>query len=549
MQPEEAIMTLYTWPSAATVRHFSLDPAQPAGRLLLEGARNERLSFQVALRLAGEAGQRVSLEASAPGDWAVRVRRVGYVPVRHANTPVAPQASDFEGPGRVPGYVPDPLFDESTLFLPAGETHAFWISLQPGEEVAPGDYAIRVRVVPERGAACTHEVTVRLYDVTLEPRRDFRVTHWFYVDALIDWYRTDLFDDRFWTLLARYVRDVVEHGQDTLYVPAFTPPLDGVKRPSQLLGVERSPEGSTGYPYRLDWRDVRRYVATARAAGITHFEWCHPFTQWGARYGVRVYEGQGREEKLLWPPTTEATSDTYRAFLAQYLAELRRFLEVEGILDRSLFHVSDEPHGEEDLANYRRARGMLRELAPWMQVMDALTDITFARQGLTDMPIPSIQTALDFVREGIPCWCYYCCGPRGTYLNRLLDTPLDKIAMHGMLFYRWPFQGFLHWGYNYWYQSQTRQLLDPYTEQDGRAWERGWAYGDPFMVYPGPEGPVDSLRWEVFAAALQDYRLLQTLHIPRESALLGDLHSFEDFPKDGAWRSGARTALLSGHVR
>ena len=33
--------------------------------------------------------------------------------------------------------------------------------------------------------------------------------------------------------------------------------------------------------------------------------------------------------------------------------------------------------------------------------------------------------------------------------------------------------------------------------------------GDPFVVYPGPDGPVDSLRWEVFAASLQDYALLQ----------------------------------------
>ena len=214
-------------------------------------------------------------------------------------------------------------------------------------------------------------------------------------------------------------------------------------------------------------------------------------------------------------------------------------------MEQSFFHVSDEPHGQEHLQRYREARAMLRDLAPWISVMDALTEIDFARQGLTDMPIPSIKTALDFVREGIPCWCYYCCGPRGVYLNRLLDTPLPKMAMHGFLFYRWPFQGFLHWGYNYWYQSQTRNLIDPYTVQDGMAWHRGWAYGDPFLVYPGTAGPVDSMRWEVFAQGLQDYALLQTLGVERGDPLLGDLQSFADFPKTEAWRLRTRSALLN----
>ncbi len=188
---------------------------------------------------------------------------------------------------------------------------------------------------------------------------------------------------------------------------------------------------------------------------------------------------------------------------------------------------------------------MLRELAPWISVMDALSDVEFGRERLIDMPIPSIRTALDFMSGGAS-QLVLLLRPRGLYLNRLLDTPLPKIAMHGFLFYRWPFQGFLHWGYNYWYQSQTRNLIDPYTVQDGLAWERGWAYGDPFMVYPGPDGPVDSLRWEVFSESLQDYRLLQTLGTPRDHALLDPIRSFSDFPKTAAWRASARAALMGG---
>jgi hypothetical protein len=531
-------MTHHAWLTSSLVRNFP--DTQPAGPepIALDGALNEQLSFQVALRLEDDVRQSVRVVAEGPDGWSVRVRRVGYVPVAHHNTPVD---ADTGARGHIPGYVPDPLFDEDELMLMPGETHAFWITLQP-EADTPGIHEIRVTVIPEAGREVTLRALVRLHDLVLAPREDFNITHWFYVDALIDWYKTDLFDRRFWELLPAYVNDMVVHGQDTLYVPVFTPSLDGVKRPSQLLDITETAPGTYGF----NWRDVKRYVALAKQAGITHFEWSHFFTQWGAKHAIRIYVGQGRDRDLLWDPETPATSETYRNFLTQFLPELHRFLKEEEILERSFFHVSDEPHGEAHLAQYLANRAMLRELAPWMQVMDALSEIEFAREGAMDMPIPSIRTALNFHAEGIESWCYYCCGPRGHYLNRLLDTPLPKIAMHGMLFYRWPFKGFLHWGYNYWYLSQTQTLIDPYTLQDGGAWARGWAYGDPFMVYPGEDGPVDSLRWEVFAESLQDYRLLQTLGLNRDADLLADLRSFEDFPKAAAWRAATRRQLLSG---
>ena len=534
-------MAFYSWVTSSRVRHFPLTPPRPPRPLRIEAALNERFSFQVAVHLPGKEPLPVRVEVSGPERWEVRVRRVGYVPVRHRNTPAEEGPLDADGAGFIPGFVPDPLFDEDTVLLANQETHAFWITVRPALDARPGGYQIGITVSSEAGDQAQHAVDVRLHDLLVRERTSFPVTNWFYVDSLIDWYKTDLFDDQLWKILAGYILDIVEHGQDTLYVPVFTPPLDGVKRPTQLLRVRRTAPDE----YEFDWQDVRCYVRLANRSGITYYEWCHFFTQWGAEHPLRVYEGQGREEKLLWDPDISATSPTYRAFLAQFLPELRRFLIEEQIGERSFFHVSDEPHGEKHLESYRRARDLLRELAPWMKVMDALSDLVFAQQGLTDTPIPSIQSALDFVREGIPSWVYYAVGPSGPYLNRLLDTPLAKIGMHGFVYYRWPFLGNLHWGYNYWYHEQTRDLIDPYTVQDSCYWDKGWVYGDSFLVYPGPAGPVDSVRWEVIAEALQDYALLQTLGVDRDDELLQPIKSFADFPKTEAWRLETRARLFA----
>ncbi len=534
-----------SWLCSPLQRLFPRTPAQPNREWSYDAALNERFSFQVGLRdevadlQQVHGATAVTCRVTAPRGWTVRVRRVGHVPVAHRNT--ATPASDIDGVANYPGFIPDPLFDEDELTLPPAETQSFYVTLVPARRARPGTFPVTVTLAQKEGKTIrAHTARVTLHDVIIRPRRAFPVVQWFYADQLIDWYKTDLFDDRFFKIAESYFRNLAAHGQDTAYVPVFTPPLDGVKRPTQLLRVTRRGKDR----YAFDWSDVRTYVRLMQACGLKHFEWTHFFTQWGVRHAIRIYEGQGRGETLLWPPETGATSGAYRAFLAQFLPELKAFCEREKILKRSFFHVSDEPHGEEARVNYIQARALLKELAPWMRVMDALSEIEFGRGGLTDTPVASISTALRFVEEGIPCWCYFCCGPRGRFLNRLLDTPLAKIRMSGWLFYRWPFGGFLHWGYNYWCKSQTRTLIDPFTVQDGGKWP-GWAFGDTFLVYPGPEGPIDSLRWEAFADSLQEYALLQTLGVPRDGALLAPLRSFEDFPKTEAWRLKARKALFA----
>ncbi|NLF86534.1 MAG: DUF4091 domain-containing protein, partial [Lentisphaerae bacterium] len=77
----------------------------------------------------------------------------------------------------------------------------------------------------------------------------------------------------------------------------------------------------------------------------------------------------------------------------------------------------------------------------------------------------------------------------------------------------------------------------------------GWAFGDTFLVYPGAEGPVDSIRWELFGESLQDYALLQTAGIGRDDPLLAPLRAFNDFPKAADWRPALKAKLYARAAR
>lgn len=533
---------IQTWISSSLERIYPGTRSAESLCPVMTVARNERFSFQVVFRHGGEADkalaepQPIALRVAESAGWSVRIRRVGYVPVRHRNWMAVEHDSD--GFHELPGYVPDPLFEEDSMLLPPLETHAFWVSVSPPEEGVPcGDKAIVLECLRDGAVFQKHRVEVRVVDFMISPRRDFRVTHWFYCDALLDFYRLEAFEERFWTMLGRYLRNLVDHGQDTIYVPLFTPSLDGMKRPTQLVKVL-----SKGAPWQFCWEDVKRFIKVAKEAGITHFEWPHLFTQWGCASAITVYEGQGFDEKRLWPEGQPATSPRYREFLATLLPELHLFLESEGLLAVSMFHLSDEP-GIKDYANYESARGMIRELAPWLKVMDALSEIDFARAGLIDMPVVAVDHLQSFLSSDIPCWAYHSCAQRGLYYNRLLDTPLAKIRMGGWLFHRLGLHGFLHWGANYWYARGSRVMIDPYTVQDGGSWPE-WPFGDPFLIYPGNDGPIDSIRWEVFAEGLQDMALLQSARIDRDDALLHALHDFADFPKSRVWIHEARGEIF-----
>jgi hypothetical protein len=531
-------MVVQCWLSTSLKRWF---PRSEPGRLTtlkLQALRGEQVSFQACLRVTGVDGP-TAVTASLTGGSKldIRLRRVGCVPVPHFNT--ATPEDELDGVGHIPGYVPDPLFDETEAAVATGEVQSFWVTVRVPADVKPGVQDLTVTL---KAGGQNHKLPVSLevLPAVLQPRQSFPVTQWFYADALCDWYKMDPWSRGFWPILKRYLECYRGHGFDVLLTPLFTPPLDGVKRPTQLLRVQRQAKG-----YAFDWSEVEKWVKLARSCGIEQFEWPHLFTQWGVKHALRVYHNQGLEERPLWPAETGATSDTYRGFLGQLLPELHSFLKRKRLLDKSYFHVSDEPHGEEHRANYMAARGLLRELAPWMRVMDALSEVEYGRAGLTDMPIPSIAVTRQYWAESIPSWTYFCCGPRGRFLNRLLDTPLPKLRMAGWLFHRFQRLGFLHWGFNYWYKSQTRTLIDPYSVTDGKAWP-GWAYGDTFLVYPGQNGPVESIRGQVFAESLQDMALLQTLGADPNGKLLAELKDFHDFPESEAWLAKARGGLLKG---
>ncbi|MBQ7257643.1 MAG: DUF4091 domain-containing protein [Abditibacteriota bacterium] len=470
--------------------------------------------------------------------------------------------------------VPEILRPTNKMDVSPFSTVSFWVTVSEIDEAGDTFDTINVKwTVDDKPEEYEEAGKAEYYisDFKINKPKSLPALHWFYADAISDYYKLKLWSDEFWAMCKKWMENYSSHGMTHIYLPLFTPPLDGIKKPTQLVKVKilNKDAEPVNRKFAFDFTDAKKWVKMAKECGIEGFECVHLFTQWGVKNPIRIYldtefnltptnvklydrdiELNSPEDKanLAVDVEGEATGPEYRNFLSQFFPAFKAFCEEMGIYNDVWFHVSDEP-SLEHLENYGKAYKLLSELKPDIKIMDALSDreivdevLKIMPEGAIFMPIPSIEPeTFNDITHG----AYFCCGPRGRFINRFFDTPLQKTRMLGAIMYKKNVDFFLHWGYNYYYISQKRELVDPYKTNDGGVYPN-FGSGDPFVVYPGEEGPIDSIRWENFYDSLQDFYLLDNLGIDRESDILKDLITYKDFPRDGDWIWNLREKLLKG---
>jgi hypothetical protein len=508
---------------------------------------NETFSFQIAYRSNQLLKHARAKVVSALGS-VVSIRTVGLVV---CEMPIYANHDD-NVLRTTPGLYPDPLFpvtDNEGISLVPGQWRSLWVTVSLDGSVKPGTYPITIQFESNEGQALgenTFELTV--IGASL-PAQQLIHTEWFHTDCLSTYYGVEVFSERHWELISSFIKTAVAHGINMILTPLFTPPLDtkiGGERPTvQLIDVRVDGPGK----YSFGFDRLKRWVDMCNELGVEYFEFSHLFTQWGAKHAPKIVAqtASGTTEKIFgWE--TDATGDDYKSFLAQFLPQLVSFIQEHGLEQRSYFHVSDEP-STQHLESYESASNWLRQFIGEFPMMDALSAYDFYERGLVKRPIPANNHIEPFLENEVEdLWTYYCCSQYQEVSNRFICMPSTRNRILGLQLYKFNIAGFLHWGYNFYYSQYSRYPIDPYRVTDA-----GHAFpaGDPFVVYPGPDGPIESLRLEVFFEALQDLRALQKLEalIGRERVLglleegLDKPITFNVYPQDPQWLLAKRDQI------
>lgn len=488
------------WPVDPLVKVFRDGSPATSDEAVAEVARGEDATFQLVVQSAGAINalraEVLPLTLDTNRQSALQgasVRFVGYVPV---DRPIQqPPQDQLRKP---PADFPDPLLEQATIDVAAGQAQPIWITLAVPAETAPGAYHGAIRIsgkVARQEEFATVPVTVHVSNVTVGKTRLW-VTNWF----AMQWQHMQIApkpdSPEYWALLRRYARHMAAYRQNVALISPLSLAKFGA-RPDGTLDIDFS---------RFDqWVNI--FIEEGVIGRIEGGHLGGRVKDWNSPFVVQVREVSG--DKVTGQSVDPASAEAER-FYAQFLPALDKHLREKGWHKQYVQHLADEPI-KENIGSYQAIARLVREYAPEFRTIDAVHTKELA--GAVDVWVPQLNYFhrdfpyyQDRQRAGDEVWFYTCVFPQGEYANRFIEQPLLKTRLLHWINFRYGATGYLHWGYNHWRQE------DPFTHLTPA--HGGPAYlpaGDSWIVYPGTDGPLGSIRCEAMRDGIVDHELLSLL--------------------------------------
>ncbi len=492
--------------------------------------KNEPFSFQVAYKnseLLKEATQIYTrVESEIPQDF-ISEYNVENVPIINA----ALRGIDEYFEKKETGIYPDILlkrtlnakvltdvsrddrvieYNQEQMLCSVPVFRSLWFSVnEKGKTLNPGNYTFTVSFFTRYGENLIGKEKIEIEILPEElPQQEVTYTNWFHLDCLADIYGVEVFSEKHFDIIRSFLSLAAENGMNMVLLPVFTPPLDTPvneeRKTVQLVGVSVKES-----EYTFDFSLMERFINLCRECGINKFEHSHLFTQWGAKSAPKIIADIDGEKKRIFGWDTDAAGNEYKKFLKSYFNELKKFLKYMNIgKDDIIFHISDEP-SDEHIDYYKNAYGIISENLGEYNWGDALDRFEYYQNGCVKTPI--VLTASEeidqFVNNCDNYWVYYTGNQlNGGFSNRLITTTSARNRILGTQMYVGGAKGFLHWGYNYYYDVLSEGLFNPLCSPGGYLQHPGTSY----IVYPKADGSaIPSIRLKVFYEGFNDHRALR----------------------------------------
>ncbi|MBQ2614644.1 MAG: DUF4091 domain-containing protein [Clostridia bacterium] len=523
-------------------RNFDALGNQDCGSML----KNELYSFQYAAMVQGEDWPRVYCRIEIESELSpyIRVFQVGYVPNRLPS--MCEKFSDEDYLSKEPGLYPDPLYPvrDGKVELCNDQVRSFWITVEPEGKIC-GEFPITLRLYHQNGELLnTSTYQLKILDAAL-PESKLYNTCWFYGDCLAKLHQVEIGTEAYFTILEKYLAVYAKFGHNLILTPLVTPPLDteeGKERPTNQL-VDVVVEKGV---YSFGFSKLNHWIDLCQKNGITYFEMTPLFTQWGAKHAPKVMATVDGEYKRIFGWDTDSTGEAYQTFLQKLLPALADFLKEKGVLSNCFFHVSDEPN-EEHAEQYQKTKALMSKYVDEDHLIDALSAYLYYENGILKKPVVATNRIAEFLEKGAEkIWTYYCGVHGKAVANRFLAMPSYRNRILGYQLYKYQIEGFLQWGFNFWFTQFSRGIANPYEDSTSGG---GFPGGDGFVTYPlDDHGEVIcALRLYVFYEGLQDMRALELLEslTSRETvlSLLDQVKGFTDYPRNSAYILNLRETI------
>ncbi|MFF7656157.1 glycoside hydrolase domain-containing protein [Streptomyces sp. NPDC007983] len=486
--------------------------------LALTAVRNEQVSAQLAIAsghdldnveavvgdLTGPAGAKLS-------GVDTQVRFVKYVPVQRSKSEVDWSAtidqvsSGKEVSGdRNPDVVGDALEERSSVDVPAYAAQPLWFTFRVPEKARPGIYRGAVRVAADGRTQATYPLTIEVADATVPDPEDYRffLDVWAQPETIAQAHHVKLWSDKHWKLIETYSRDLASRGQKVIN----TTVVDNPWHHQWSLGTRES-QTATPYSSMIGWAwdgdtfsfDFARwdtYVRTARRAGLgpdigafsmLAFQDEEHLTYVDTRTGKTVYEN------------VDLGGDRWREAWGAFLPAFEKHLKAKGWLENTWLSFDERP-----MSTMTVVKDFVHEVAPAfdhrISVAGSISTESVASNLSVDWGGIDAMTKEKVAqrRAAGKTTTFYVYGSPA-HPNTLSYSPAVESRMLPWISAQRNLDGFLRWSYNSWTRDPFRQPVHIFTQ------------GDEYLVYPGKEGPMSSIRWEQLKEGIEDYELIAEL--------------------------------------
>ncbi len=495
--------SLTVWAVDPLIKVFRDAVPQAGTEALAEVARGEHASLQVValcpLNLQQLRAEATPLRHANKADAQLTPRAprfVGYVPIIEG-TP-EPSADRVRVP---PGLFPDPLLEEESVDVAAGQAQPIWVTVTVPVDATPGRYEGRLQITATAAGqpvTASFPLSVQVYNVVVERSRLWN-TNWFWFECMTRYLeiQPEEYSEEWWALLRRYARNIAEHRQNMILIS-----------PLERSRFYIDEQGRLAVDFSRFDKIVELFIEEGVIGlieggflALRKGPWTGPFEM----ITYKIENGEVVSGKAA-PGTPEADE-----FCGWFLPKLVAHLREKGWLNIYFQHIADEPL-DHNAKSFRETIAYVKKYAPELRTGDATQakDTT----GL-DVWIPMLDWLhkhYAFYRKqqreaGIELWYYTCGVLHGDYSGRFLEQPLLTPRLAYWICFRYELTGYLHWGYNFWMDTHH-----PYRDL---TWSLGSGIfvpaGDAWIVYPGKDGPIDSIRWEAVRDGIVDHELLAQL--------------------------------------
>ena len=494
-------------------------PAALDGRdtdtLSLTAVRGEQVSGQLAVaaghriddlraevtRLRGLGGRTLPAEAA-------QVRYVRYVPVMRAKSEdewsatIEEVSSPREVSGdRNPDVVGDPLAELPSVDVPAYAAQPVWFTFRVPRNAVPGTYTATVVLRSDAGRLASYPLTLTVLPLTLPAPRDYRfhLDVWMQPETVASHAGVRPWSRRHWELMEAYFADLASRGQKVVNTAIVDNPWHYAWVGDETRSQTWEPYGSLvawrwdGKRFSFGYDRFDRYVRAARRAGLgpdiaaysmLAFHSEEHLTYTDTRTGETVYE----EVELGGPRWREA----WGAFLRSFSAHLRQ----RGWLDDTWLSFDERP-----LRTMTVVRDLVHEVAPEFDARLAVAGTVDTEQlagslsvGWRDLDNATEELVERRRREGRRTTFYVYGWP--PHPNTLAFSPAVEARMLPWIAARKRLDGLLRWSYNSWPADVFTRPVFVFTQ------------GDEYLVYPGDDGPMSSVRWEQLREGIEDFELV-----------------------------------------